>query len=100
MRTGRSPARQDALREHNLALVLQHIAGAEPVSRARIAADTSLTKTTVSSLVDDLVSARLVTELGPEARGEIGRPGAPWRSTAPATSGSGWRSTSTTSPSA
>jgi predicted NBD/HSP70 family sugar kinase len=75
VRTGGSPARQDALRQHNLALVLQHIAGAEPVSRARIAHDTSLTKTTVSSLVDDLVSARLVTELGPEARGEIGRPG-------------------------
>jgi predicted NBD/HSP70 family sugar kinase len=75
VRTGRSPARQDALREHNLTLVLQHIAAGEPVSRARIAAATSLTKTTVSSLVDDLVSARLVTELGPEARGEIGRPG-------------------------
>ena len=42
MRTGRSPARQDALREHNLALVLQHIAAGEPVSRARIAAATSL----------------------------------------------------------
>ncbi|HET8787121.1 MAG TPA: helix-turn-helix domain-containing protein, partial [Actinomycetes bacterium] len=75
MRTGRSPARQDALRHHNLALVLQCIAASEPVSRARIAATTSLTKTTVSSLVDDLVAARLVTELGPEARGEIGRPG-------------------------
>jgi predicted NBD/HSP70 family sugar kinase len=75
VRTGRSPARQDALRQHNLSLVLQHIAGNEPVSRARIAAATSLTKTTVSSLVDDLVGARLVTELGPEARGEIGRPG-------------------------
>lgn len=75
MRTGGSPARQDALRQHNLALVLQHIAAGDPVSRARIAAATSLTKTTVSSLVDDLVSARLVTELGPEARGEIGRPG-------------------------
>ena len=75
MRTGRSPARQDALRPHNLALVLQHIAGGDPVSRARIAAATGLTKTTVSSLVDDLVSARLVVELGPEARGEIGRPG-------------------------
>jgi predicted NBD/HSP70 family sugar kinase len=75
VKTGRSPARQDALRQHNLALVLQHIAAGEPVSRARIAANTSLTKTTVSSLVDDLVSARLVTELGPEARGEIGRPG-------------------------
>jgi len=75
LRTGRSPARQDALREHNLALVLQHIAAGDPVTRARIAADTGLTKTTVSSLVDDLVSARLVVELGPEARGEIGRPG-------------------------
>jgi predicted NBD/HSP70 family sugar kinase len=75
VRTGRSPARQHALRQHNLALVLQHIAAGEPVSRARIAAATSLTKTTVSSLVDDLVGARLVTELGPEARGEIGRPG-------------------------
>ena len=75
MKTGRSPARQDALRQHNLALVLQYIAADEPVSRARIAAGTSLTKTTVSSLVDDLVSARLVTELGPEARGQIGRPG-------------------------
>ena len=75
MRTGRSPARQDALRHHNLALVLQCIAAREPVSRARIAATTSLTKTTVSSLVDDLVAARLVTELGPDARGEIGRPG-------------------------
>ena len=75
MRTGRSPARQDALRPHNLALVLQHIATGEPVTRARLAAATGLTKTTVSSLVDDLVSARLVVELGPEARGEIGRPG-------------------------
>jgi predicted NBD/HSP70 family sugar kinase len=75
LRTGRSPARQDALRPHNLALVLQHIAAGDPVSRARIAAATGLTKTTVSSLVDDLVSARLVVELGPEARGEIGRPG-------------------------
>ena len=45
MKTGRSPARQDALRQHNLALVLQYIAAAEPVSRARIAAATSLTKT-------------------------------------------------------
>jgi len=75
VKTGQSPARQDALRQHNLALVLQHIAAAGPVSRARIAAATSLTKTTVSSLVDALVSARLVTELGPEARGEVGRPG-------------------------
>jgi predicted NBD/HSP70 family sugar kinase len=72
---GGSPARQQALRSHNLALVLQHIAASEPVTRARIAQATSLTKATISSLVDDLVGARLVTELGPEARGEVGRPG-------------------------
>jgi predicted NBD/HSP70 family sugar kinase len=71
----RSPARQHSLRRHNLALVLQHIAASEPLSRARIASATGLTKATVSSLVDDLVGAGLVTELGPEARGEIGRPG-------------------------
>jgi predicted NBD/HSP70 family sugar kinase len=75
MHPGGSPARQQALRSHNLALVLQHIAANEPVTRARIAQATSLTKATVSSLVDDLLSARLVTELGPEARGEVGRPG-------------------------
>jgi predicted NBD/HSP70 family sugar kinase len=70
----RSPARQHSLRQHNLALVLQHIASGEPLSRARIAAATGLTKATVSSLVDTLVHAGLVTELGPEARGAIGRP--------------------------
>ena len=71
----RSPARQQTLRRHNLALVLQHIAGGGPISRARVASVTGLTKATVSSLVDDLLQAGLVTELGPEARGEVGRPG-------------------------
>jgi predicted NBD/HSP70 family sugar kinase len=71
----RSPARQHSLRAHNLALVLQQIATGGALSRARIAALSGLTKATVSSLVDDLVQAGLVTELGPEARGAIGRPG-------------------------
>jgi predicted NBD/HSP70 family sugar kinase len=75
VRTAGVPARQEALRQHNLALVLQCIAADEPVSRAGISAVTGLTKTTVSSLVDDLVGAGLVTELGPEASGKIGRPG-------------------------
>jgi predicted NBD/HSP70 family sugar kinase len=73
-KTGGLPARQEGLRQQNLALVLQCIAAAEPVSRAGIAAATGLTKTTVSSLVDDLVGAGLVTERGPEASGRIGRP--------------------------
>jgi hypothetical protein len=75
VKTGGLPARQEGLRQHNLALVAQSIAAGEPVSRAGIAAATGLTKTTVSSLVDDLVGAGLVSELGPEASGKIGRPG-------------------------
>ncbi len=63
------------MREHNLALVLQQIASDGPASRAQLAAVTGLTKATVSSLVDDLVAGRLVVELGPEARGAVGRPG-------------------------
>jgi predicted NBD/HSP70 family sugar kinase len=55
--------------------VLQHVAAAEPVSRADIAGVTGLTKATVSSLVDALIGARLVSELGPQARGAVGRPG-------------------------
>ena len=74
VKTGGLPARQEGLRQHNLALVAQCIAASEPVSRAGIAAATGLTKTTVSSLVDDLVGAGLVTEQGPESSGRIGRP--------------------------
>jgi predicted NBD/HSP70 family sugar kinase len=70
-----APARQHTVRQHNLALVLQHIAGEGPLSRARIASLTGLTRATVSSLVDDLMQASLVTELGPRAGGGIGRPG-------------------------
>jgi predicted NBD/HSP70 family sugar kinase len=70
-----APARQRSLREHNLALVLQQLASDGPASRAQLAAVTGLTKATVSSLIDDLVEARLVVELGPEARGQVGRPG-------------------------
>ena len=70
-----TPARQRTVRQHNLALVLGQVASGGPLSRARIAAATGLTKATVSSLVDELVHAGLLTELGPEARGVVGRPG-------------------------
>src|ERR687887_800351 len=71
-----APARQHTMRHHNLALVLQHIAAEGPLSRARIASLTGLTRATVSSLVDDLRQAALVTELGPRTGGGIGRAGA------------------------
>lgn len=58
------PARQTSLREHNLALVLGELADKGPTSRARLASSTGLTKATVSRLVDTLIEARLVAELG------------------------------------
>jgi predicted NBD/HSP70 family sugar kinase len=70
------PARQDSLRERNLALVLKQIADAPaPVSRAEVSATTGLTRATVSALVDTLVSSGLVGELEPRLAKPTGRPG-------------------------
>lgn len=72
------PARQELIREHNLALVLARILEpATPVTRAQIAQTTGLTRATVSDLVESLVSAGLVTELAPKAGTRAGRPGVP-----------------------
>jgi predicted NBD/HSP70 family sugar kinase len=74
----RGAAGQHTVRRHNLALVLREVAGPEPVSRAAVAARTGLTRGTVSSLVEELISAGLVTELA-AARGAPGRPASPLR---------------------
>ncbi|MEE3918322.1 hypothetical protein V2I01_06050 [Micromonospora sp. BRA006-A] len=89
--------RQGSLRELNLAVVLRRIAAADrPPSRAGIAADTGLTRATVSAVVDDLIAGRLVAEAEPEPRtGAAVRPEA-WCSPPTARPGSAWRSTSTT----
>jgi predicted NBD/HSP70 family sugar kinase len=71
-------ARQQSVREHNLGLVLGRVVDATaPVSRADVAAATGLTRSTVSSLVEVLVAADLVAEVGPERRAGAGagRPG-------------------------
>ncbi|MEV0733467.1 ROK family protein [Polymorphospora sp. NPDC050346] len=97
-RSGNTPVRQASLREHNLGLVLRHIATGPPTagsteaadgtvgtggpaaaggrapSRADIAASTGLTRATVSALVDDLIGGRLVTEVAPAPRAGAGRP--------------------------
>ena len=71
-------ARQSFIREHNLSLVLRHIVEApEPVSRARIAKTTGLTRATVSALVDSLLSGGMVRELVPAATERAGRPAVP-----------------------
>ena len=75
---GGSAIRQANLREHNLSLVLRLIVeAAAPPSRADIAATTGLTRATVSSLVDALIEAGLVTELPPVMSQRAGRPAVP-----------------------
>ena len=71
---------QRSLRDHNLCLVFSHIASADPqypLSRARLATATGLTKATVSSLVASLMDARLVIELRPLTHLHAGRPAIP-----------------------
>ncbi|WP_370325804.1 ROK family protein [Euzebya sp.] len=70
----RGPADQRTIRDHNLALVLQHVAAAGESSRARIAEGTGLNKTTVSSLVAELMDRRLLREDGTRHDGAAGRP--------------------------
>jgi hypothetical protein len=69
------PTDQLALRRANLSRTLRHIRTNGPRSRAAIAAATGLHKATVSSLVDELLSRRLVREIGVEHSGSAGRPG-------------------------
>ncbi|MDP9280768.1 MAG: ROK family protein [Chloroflexota bacterium] len=66
-------ADQGAVRLNNLALVLRQLSAQPLRSRASIAATTGLNKATVSSLVSELIDARLVREVGTRA-GAVGRP--------------------------
>ncbi|MFD7022958.1 ROK family protein [Promicromonospora sukumoe] len=77
-RTGPAAARQHSLREHNLELVARAVFEVpEPLSRAGVAAATGLARATVSTLVDQLVAARLVRELPAVTGGRAGRPAVP-----------------------
>ena len=67
---------QTTVRRANLGVVLQQIAGGEPRSRARVAAETGLTRGTVSSLVGELIELDLLRETTDDIRsGRVGRPG-------------------------
>jgi predicted NBD/HSP70 family sugar kinase len=77
-RTGPAAARQHTLRERNLELVARAVFEVpEPLSRAGVAAATGLARATVSTLVDQLVAARLVRELPAVTGGRAGRPAVP-----------------------
>lgn len=69
------PAGPLTVRRHNRGLVLAAVA-AEPASRAAVAATTGLTRGTVSSLVDDLLTDGMLVELD-APRGGRGRPANP-----------------------
>jgi predicted NBD/HSP70 family sugar kinase len=71
----RGLANQRAVRRHNLGVVLRHVSEHGPRSRATIAVETGLNKTTVSSLVTELIGLDLLVERGLEQRGTVGRPG-------------------------
>src|SRR5919106_7085100 len=75
MESGPGLANQRAVRRHNLGVVLRHVAERGPRSRATIATETGLNKTTVSSLVTELIGLDLIVERGLEQRGTVGRPG-------------------------
>jgi predicted NBD/HSP70 family sugar kinase len=63
------------VREHNLGLVLRQVAEQGPRSRATIALETGLNKSTVSSLVADLIDAGLLRDSPVGAReARVGRP--------------------------
>jgi predicted NBD/HSP70 family sugar kinase len=67
------PADFADVRTTNLAVVLRHLRAHGPSSRAAIAAETGLTKATVSSLTGDLIGHRLLRETGLSGN-RIGRP--------------------------
>jgi predicted NBD/HSP70 family sugar kinase len=71
------PADQTTVRRANLGIVLRRISSSGPCSRAQVAAETGLTRGTVSSLVAELIALGLVRETGETTspRG-TGRPGA------------------------
>lgn len=72
-----APTHLGTMRDRNLALVLGEIARQGPVTRARLAEITGLTKTTVSAQVGVLERLRLVEGARPLREGGRGRPGAP-----------------------
>jgi predicted NBD/HSP70 family sugar kinase len=68
-------ARRGSTRIRNLELVLGEVDRRGPLTRAALAEVTGLTKTTVSTLVAELIAAGFVAESGVVRVGERGRPG-------------------------
>ena len=65
---------QSLVREINLSVIMNQLRQKSPISRAELAEITGLNKTTVSSLIDELITRALVHESGENTTGS-GRPG-------------------------
>ena len=57
-------ARHNTIRDINKQIVLNYVRARSPISRAEIARETSLQRSTVSAIVDDLTTAGMIEELG------------------------------------
>src|SRR5687767_14374128 len=68
----KNTADQALVREMNLSSVLRMVHNEAPLSRAKVAATIGLNKSTVSSLMEELLDRRLVVETGVTAG--TGRP--------------------------
>ncbi|MER5437898.1 ROK family transcriptional regulator [Streptomyces sp. NPDC002790] len=66
---------QQAMRRRNLSRAMHAIAAEGSLSRAAVAQHIGLTRAAVSTLVDELIRAGLLEELGPQRPGGVGRPG-------------------------
>jgi len=73
MATG--PADQNLVKRLNSALILDHLLASSPQSRANLAQLTGLNRSTISSLVSDLIEMGLIREIGLEEADSRGRPG-------------------------
>lgn len=76
------PVDQVSLRKRNLSSVLRVIHRQSPVSRAQLAVITGLNKSTISSIVDELIARQIIHETGSTV-GAAGRP-ATWLAINPA----------------
>ncbi|WP_372348003.1 ROK family protein [Streptomyces sp. KL116D] len=70
-----TPDTQQGMRRRNLSRVMYAVAAEGSLSRAAVAQHIGLTRAAVSTLVDELIRAGLLEELGPQRPGGVGRPG-------------------------
>lgn len=69
-----STADQNLVRKHNTALVIDYLRRKAPVSRAEVAVGTGLNRSTVSSIINELLEDKLIAETTYQSD-RIGRPG-------------------------